>query len=254
MKRAGFRFFFPIILILLVLATSSFAGTTENNLFQEGNEAYSRGDYDQAISKYEQIITTAGYSPSVLYNLANSYALSGQTGRAILDYERAQRLSPSHSEISGNLEVVQKESGLFPKERSRAERFFQLLSINQWTALILVSLLLAITFLLFSLKYHFSRQFNIAVGTGCFLLLCLATAGTLFRYQNYNPSVVISPDVKMFISPFESSAPIGALPEGRLVYPQKKHGDFSYVTDETGRKGWIPSRVIEAVCKTAHSG
>jgi tetratricopeptide (TPR) repeat protein len=190
----------------------------------------------------------------VLYNLANSFAQSGQTGKAILNYERALRLSPSDSDISGNLELVKKENGLFPKEPSGAERFFRLLNLNQWTALILFALVLFTAFLLAAMKYRFSRQLNIGVGTSCCLLLCLATAGTLFQYQYFNPSVVISPDGKLFISPFESSASIGALQEGRLVYPQKIHGDFSYVTDETDRKGWIPSSLIESVGKTTHSG
>ncbi len=254
MKHAGFRFFFPILLtIVLLSAATAFSGTTENNLFREGNEAYSRGDFAQAIAKYEQITETAGYSPSVLYNLANSYALSGEIGRAILNYERALRLAPSNSEISGNLELVKKESGLFPKESSGVERFFRILSLNQWTALIPFSLVLLTTFLLLAMKYHFSKQLNIGVGTCCFLLLCLATVGTVFRYQYFNPSVVVSPGAKLFISPFESSASIGALQEGRLVYPKKQHGDFSYVIDETDRKGWIPNSLIEAVAASAHS-
>jgi tetratricopeptide (TPR) repeat protein len=255
MNRTGFRFIFPIISAIVILsATAIFAGTFEDGLFQEGNEAYSRGDYAKAISKFEQITETAGYSPAVLYNLANSYVLSGETGRAVLNYERALRLSPSDSDISGNLQLVKKENGLFPKESSGAERFFHLLSLNQWTALIPVSLVLFTAFLLAGMKYRFSRQLNVGVGTSCLLLLCLAIAGTLFRYQYFNPSVVLSPDAKLFISPFESSATIGALQEGRLVYPQKKHGDFSYVTDETDRQGWIPSALIEPVCKTAGSG
>lgn len=254
MNRTGLRFFFPIISAIVFLsATAIFAGTFEDSLFQEGNEAYSRGDYAEAISKFEQITETAGYSPAVLYNLANSYVLSGETGRAVLNYERALRLSPSDSDISGNLQLVKKENGLFPKESSGAETFFHLLSLNQWTTLIPVSLVLLTAFLLAGMKYRFSRQLNVGVGTSCFLLLCLAIAGTLFRYQYFNPSVVLSPDAKLFISPFESSATIGALQEGRLVYPQKRHGDFSYVTDETDRQGWIPSALIEPVCKTTGS-
>ncbi len=261
MNRGGFRFFSPIMMMLTIMVISistaaalpTFAGTVENNLFQQGNEAYSRGDYPEAILKYQQITETAGYSPAVLYNLANSYFLSGQIGRAVLNYERALRLDPSDSDISGNLQLVKKENGLFPKESSRAERFFQLLSINLWTALIPVSLLLLTVFLLAAMKYRFSRQLHIGVVTSCLLLLCLATAGTIIRYQYFNPSVVISPDAKLFISPFESSSTIGALQEGRLVYPQKIHGDFSYVIDETDRKGWIPSSLIEPVCKTADS-
>jgi hypothetical protein len=245
----------PILLTLFLSTTAVFAGTAEDSLFQEGNEAYSRGDYAEAILKYEQITETAGYAPSVLYNLANSYAQSGQTGRAVLNYERALRLAPSDSDISGNLQLVKKENGLFPKEASFTEQFFRLLSLNQWTALIPVSLiLLTVFFMPAATRYRFSKQLNLGVSASCFLLLCLAIAGTLFRYQHFNPSVVLSPDAKLFISPFESSATIGALPEGRLVYPQKRHGTFSYVTDETDRQGWIPSSLLEPVCKTAGSG
>ncbi len=252
MNCTGFRLPFSILLILLTLsASAAFAGPIENSLFQDANEAYSRGDYDQAISKYEQITTTSGYSPSVLYNLANSYALSGNTGRAILNYERALRLSPSDSDISGNLELVKKENGLFSKELSTVERLFLLLNLDQWTVLGLFSLLLVTTFLIATMKYRLSRQLVIGVSISCFLLICLATAGTVFSYQSFNPSVVVSPDVKLLISPFESSTSIGGLQEGRLVYPQKKHGDFSYVTDETDRKGWIPTSMIESVCQTA---
>ncbi|MGB3224512.1 MAG: tetratricopeptide repeat protein [Desulforhopalus sp.] len=253
-----FRFFFSVhmrlLLILFLSTTAVFAGTAEDSIFQEGNEAYSRGDYAEAILKYEQITETAGYASSVLYNLANSYAQSGQSGRAVLNYERALRLAPSDSDISGNLQLVKKENGLFPKEASFTEQFFQILSLNQWTALIPVSLILLTVFMLAATRYRFSRQLNVGVSTGCFLLLCVAVAGTLVRYQHFNPSVVVSADAKLFISPFESSATIGALQEGRLVYPQKTHGNFSYVTDETDRQGWIPTSLLEPVCKTAGSG
>lgn len=252
-----FRFFFSVpmrLLLILFLSTTVFAGTAEDSLFQEGNEAYSRGDYTEAILKYEQITETAGYAPSVLYNLANSYAQSGETGKAVLNYERALRLAPSDSDVSGNLQLVKKENGLFPKEASFTEQFFRVLSLNQWTALIPVTLILLTVFMLAATRYRFSRPLNIGVSAGCFLLLCLAIAGTLLRYQDFNPSVVLSPDAKLFISPFESSATIGALQEGRLVYPQKIHGNFSYVTDETDRQGWIPSSLIEPVCNGASSG
>jgi len=255
MKHTDFRWSITMLFTLLLLSTTSvFAGTAEDSLFQKANAAYSRGDYAEAIAQYEQITKNAGYSPGVLYNLANSYALSGHTGKAILNYERALRLSPSDSDISGNLELVKKEYGLFPKEATGTEQFFRILSLNQWTALIAIALTLLTIFLLATIKLRFSRQLNIGVGSSCILLICLAIAGTGFRYQYFNPAVVISPETRLFVSPFESSAAIGALQEGRLVYPQKNHGDYSYVTDETDRKGWLPTARIEPVCGPAHSG
>ena len=253
MMDTNSRFLIPITLIFLLFSTAALAGTAQDNLFREANETFSRGDYSQAIKKYEQITDTAGYSASVLYNLANSYALSGKIGWAILNYERALRLSPSDPDIIGNLELIKKENGLFPQEPSSAERFFQILTLDQWTTMILCALLSITLYLLASMKFRFSRHMHIGAGTCCLLLLCLGAAGTLFCYQNYNPSVVVAPDVKLLISPFASSASIGTLPQGRLVYPQKSHGAFRYVADEMDRQGWIDSSLIEPVCKPAHA-
>ena len=254
MKGTGYRFLIPIVLFFLFFSAMAVAGTVPDNLFREANEAYSRGDYGQAIKKYEKITDTAGYSASVLYNLANSYALSGKTGRAILNYERALRLSPNDPDITGNLELIKKENGLFPQEPSSAEQFFQILTLDQWTTMILCALLSITLYLLAAMKYRFSRHLHIGAAVCCFLLLCLGAAGTLFRYQSFNPSVVVAPDVKLLISPFTSSASIGTLPQGRLVYPQKSHGSYKYVADEMDRQGWIDASLIEPVCKPAHSG
>ncbi len=85
MNRINLRCFLSILLLLLS-ATTIFADTVEDSLFREANEAYSRGDYDQAIEKYQKITETAGYSPAVLYNLANSYASSGKVGLAVAQF------------------------------------------------------------------------------------------------------------------------------------------------------------------------
>ncbi len=252
MKGRGLYCLTVTLLIILLVSTVGSAANLEDKLFSEANEAYSRGNYDQAIKLYEQITQTAGYAPGVLYNLANSYALSGQAGKAIVNYERALRLAPGDSDITGNLELIKKEHGLFPQELSRVERFFGYLSLNQWTTLVLLALVFFTVYLAASMKYRFSRQLTLSASACCLVLLSLGTAGTIFGAKHFNPFVVITPDVKMLISPFPSSASIGTLPEGRRVYRQKNHGNFSYVADEMNRQGWVDSSRIEEVCKPVH--
>jgi len=249
MKRSAFHQIVLLLCILLFQGSAAHGNTAIDVLFQQGNEAYSSGDYQTAISNYEQIIEDAGYSPAVLFNLANSYAQSGTIGRAILAYERALRLSPSDPDISGNLELVKKEQGLFPKEPSGPELFFSFLTLKQWTSLILVSLGLLALFQLTALKYQFSKQTTISTVSIALLTLCLAIAGSAFGYRYFNPSVVISENVRLLVSPFESATSIGAIQEGRLVYPEKTHRDFVFIVDETNRKGWVPSTSVEAVQK-----
>lgn len=242
--------FFFIFIGLWISSASAAAQAGVEELFQQGNEAYSRGDYASAIASYEEVTRQSGYSPGILFNLANSYALHGETGKAILNYERALRLKSSDPDIVGNLELIKKESGLFPREPDETEKFFNLLNLNQWSLLALCSLMLLTLFLFSAIKLGFSRQRTISVSAGCFLLCILAVYGTFFHYQYFNPSIVIAPDTRLFISPFDTAASSGTIQQGRRVYPHKVHGDFTYVTDETSRKGWIPSEAIEPVCKT----
>jgi hypothetical protein len=245
----GTALFFFLLMSLLVSCASAATQAGVEELFRQGNEAFSRGDYASAIRSYEKVTGQWGYSPGILFNLANSYALQGETGKAILNYERALRLQPSDPDIIGNLELIKKESGLFPKQPNKTERFFNLLKLNQWSMLILCSLVLLTFFLFSATKLRFSRQLTISISAGCLLLCILAVYGTFFHYQHFNPSIVIAPDARLFISPFDTAASSGAIQQGRRVYPHKVHGDFTYVTDETSRNGWILSEAIEPVCK-----
>ncbi|MDK9705462.1 MAG: tetratricopeptide repeat protein [Desulforhopalus sp.] len=239
----------PIVfaLVLWQNATACAAGN-EETLFQQGNEAYSRGDYAQAIARYEELTASAGLSPAVLFNLANSYAQSGKIGKAVVNYERALRLTPGDPDIIGNLELVRKESGLFDSEPAgMAIRFLQLLSIDQWTVLGLVALAGVTLLQVAVLRYRVGGKTSAGVRITCGLVLILAVAGTLIRYQSFRPSVVVAADARLLISPFASAASIGAIQEGRLVYPQKVHGLFTSVKDATNRQGWIASASLEEV-------
>ncbi len=240
----------PFLLLIIGLLHSSLscrAGEMEDRLLQQGNEAYSRGEYSQAISHYRQLTATAGFSASVLFNLANSYAQAGEIGRAVLNYERALRLAPGDSDITGNLELVRKESGLFAGEREGPERFFRLLHLDQWAMLGLLTVVAFALLQLTALRYPLSRKTSGGVALACLLVFALAAAGTFTGYRQFNPAVVIAPDARLLISPFPAAGSVGAIQEGRLVHPEKFHGEFTYVRDETNRKGWIPTAMVEPV-------
>ncbi len=222
-------------------------GDDSQNLFKQGNEAYSRGNFSAAAGFYEQLTAISGYGSGVLFNLGNSYARSGQAGKAILNYERALRLAPSNSDIQNNLELIRKESGLFPREYSWSEHFFQLLDLDQWTMSAFFFLVTITAFQVVSLKRRFSIQVQWLVSATSIMFFMLSLSGAFFRHTQWQPSVVINADSRLLLSPFSSSASAGSIQQGRLVYPDKTHGDFSYIIDETGRRGWITSSSIESV-------
>lgn len=65
---------------------------------------YMHGEYAKAAEAYEAVSKMDGQSPALLFNLANSYAQTGEIGKAILYYSRANRLDPTNKEIRNNLD------------------------------------------------------------------------------------------------------------------------------------------------------
>ena len=220
-SRFSLQLSMTLLLIILFspLLAAADSGDDSQNLFKQGNEAYSRGDFSTAAEFYEQLTATSGYGSGILFNLGNSYAQSGQTGKAILNYERALRLAPSNSDIQSNLELIRNESGLFPREYSWSEHFFQLLTLDQWTISAFFFLITISVFQAVSLVRHFSTQIRWFVTSICLMFFMLSLSGTFSRHPHWQPSVVTDAGSRLLLSPFSSSASIGSIQQGRLVYP-----------------------------------
>lgn len=239
--------FFLFSLLLLLTPVSHATDSTPENLLEKGNEAYSRKAYDEAIGFYETILAKHGYSASLLFNIANSYAQKGEVGKAVLYYKRAEVLAPSHPDVVGNLDKIRTESGLFQQEPEGIDRFFMKFTMNQWAIATLLALLALTFFLVATTRTKMSKTRQAAVCFFTMLLIFTCGTGVFIRFSSLNPLVVISSDAKILISPFGSASSIGSIQEGRLTYPQKTHGEYIFITDETGRKGWIESQSVEAV-------
>ncbi len=244
------RFYSLIMMILFLLpfaALSQERNTDHTQLFEQANHNYSSGNYSQAINIYEQLLSDYGLSSSLLYNLANGYAQTGMAGKAVLNYKRALHLSPGDSDILGNLELLRKEKGLFAEEPTLDKKIINNLGINQWSLLALLCLIVITVIQLAGLRFQISKPVKYwSGGIGIFLLF-LSLFSVFSHYRTYHSAVVIQPDVRLLLSPFSSSSSTGIIQEGRLVLPEKQHGNFYYVREETGRSGWIDGSLIEFI-------
>ena len=60
--------------------------------------------YQESIVRFEKIVGAGNIrNGKLFYNLANAYLLKGDVGRAILNYRRAERLTPEGRNLQGNL-------------------------------------------------------------------------------------------------------------------------------------------------------
>lgn len=236
--------FIPLFVFLLLLALRPALAADEQ--FQKAAIAYSAGEYQLAIDSFESLAED-GVSSTLLYNLGNSYAQAGQTGMAILNYEKASRLAPGDSDIRGNLELLRKEKGLFQEEQTLTQRFVGLLGLNQWTILALCGFVLLAVVLLLPPSLNMKKSSQRIVAVVSLLLSMGASMGIYGQFLHYCDAVVVVADARLRISPFESAASTGSIQEGRLLTPLKTHNNYVLVKDETGRSGWLASNEFRAI-------
>ena len=80
--------------------------TAPGALFEQGNDAYEGGRFEEAAQAYARIVEYGVRDPRVHYNLGNAYFKLGRLGPAILQYERALRLAPADRDIRDNLDFA----------------------------------------------------------------------------------------------------------------------------------------------------
>jgi len=239
-----------LFICLLLFAGACRADNRQLPRFEQANLAYSRGDYQQAIDQYLSCAEKNGVSAALLYNLANSYAAAGQTGRAVLNYKRALRLSPGDADIQANLEQVRKDAGLYRDDKPMYEQLAELLEADQWLLLASLSfVLLSLTALGSQLiRRPFPAVTRLLI-IGALLVSLSSLPPALFRYRDWHDGVVTGEDCRLLLSPFPGAASTGSIKAGRLVHPGKIHGSYVRVIDETGRSGWLPQECFEQIAE-----
>jgi tetratricopeptide (TPR) repeat protein len=240
---------YTFLAIFLMIFPCAFATPEQppKDLFQNANNLYSHGKYQEAIDVYSQIITKDGFSGPLLYNLANCYAQVGRTGLAIVNYERALRLSPGDSDTRGNLDLIRKNNGLFQADLPFFSRATSVFDLNQWTIIAAFFFMLLTVLSLAGLRFSFSGHIRLWIGVLCLFFIAIATAGAFSQIRQLHMAVVISGDTHLLLSPFPTASPEGTLQEGRLVYGEVKHDNFLLIEDETGRTGWVDSNAVEFI-------
>ncbi|MCI5223714.1 MAG: tetratricopeptide repeat protein [Candidatus Electrothrix sp. AR4] len=218
-------------------------------LFEQANIAQTQGEYQKAVELYLTIIRSDGVSAPLLYNLADSYAAGGQTGSAVLNYERALRLAPGDSAVQANLDQVRKDAGLYRDDRPLYQRLPALLGADQWLMIFgFVFVLLSISVLTANLVPGWGRGgFVRCLTTSSLFVLFLTLPPVLLRYQEWDIGVVLEEDARLLISPFDDAASAGGIKAGRVIRPGRSHGEYVLIKDETGKSGWLAQDSFERV-------
>jgi hypothetical protein len=180
-----------------------------------------------------------GYSAAGLYNLANSYALSGKPGLAVLNYERASLLAPRDADIQANLRHVREAARLAPQRRNSFERALPIASPDVVAWLGVVGLLIAGAAVIagrLSARYRWGRVAAMAVGT---VLVAFTVVNGIVIWPKLHEGVVITASTPARVTPVPMGEPLFVLAEGETVTMGAEHEGFVLIRTFAGRSGWV---------------
>ena len=242
-----------VLLLFLMLPLSASAVTKA-----EADSAYVRGEYQQAITDYEALLKQGG-SAELYYNLGNAYYRTENITKAVLNYERALLLSPGDRDIRFNLQIARSKT--IDKIVPETEMFFitwyhalvNLMSVDAWARVALISLTLVIMLLL---VYLFaSRLWLRKIGFfGGILLLAVFVLSNIFAWQQKQNllfrkgAIVMAPSVTVKSTPAKNGTDLFILHEGTKVnITDGSMRGWLEIRIADGKEGWIERNKLEEI-------
>lgn len=221
----------------------------------KGNQLYTSGKYAEAAKTYEDIAAKGFESFELYYNLGNALYKSNNITFAILNYERALKLSPKNEDARFNLEMAKKQVvdniDLLP-EPGFLRWWHELIGsrpADSWAAHTLVSFFL---FLFFFALFLFSATVRSKQLTFWLAIITLAYSLLTFSFGSsqrstlvhHNSGVITERSVRMKGSPSETGTELFILHEGLSVQITDKLGDWIEIRLADGNKGWVKESAL----------
>lgn len=257
------RLFLGAAIALALLAAAAGAALAQEppapEMMAGANRYYDRGDYAAAIQQYEALIGLGYRDAALHYNLGNAYLESGDPGRAVLNYLRAEELSPRDPDIAHNLALarsrtvdqLQAEGDSLAASAADLGRSWATTGEFGLAALLLWAVVGLATGTL--ILRPAMRRRAILRGGAALAAIALLVALTLLLCMLYsnpyaNTGVVTAHTVEALSGPgpqFDGEFTLHSGAQVRLV--DARHGWRQVSLPGEELRGWLPAHAIEAV-------
>jgi tetratricopeptide (TPR) repeat protein len=238
---------FSPFLFALLFAGNIFAANFATD-FSTANQFYAEGKFSDAANTYEKILASGAASPNLLFNYGNAEFKSGNLGKAIAAFRRAELLMPRDSEIRANLAFVRNQVQGATVRESFWQNWFGNLSLNEWTIFAIFAFWL--TFLLLAAKQIRPALASKLKGATWIFAALTIFSGTVLGVQAANhftkqTAVVISAQATARSGPFDDAQSAFTARDGAELSVLDQHGDWVQVADGSGKTGWLPAKQVE---------
>jgi tetratricopeptide (TPR) repeat protein len=234
-------------LLILFAIMISLPVFSQNAEFDAANKLYYEGRFSDSASIYQKLAAQSPHSSVLFFNLGNAFFKSGQFGRAISCYRRAESLTPRDPDVRANLRFARGQVQGATLKPDRLLAWLSQLTLNEWA--VAASFCLWIVFLLLAVMQARPqlqrplRPFVLVAG----LVLAFLVVCTVFAWHELRGTtiVVVSvPEMNIRNGPFDSAKSVVVVHDGAELRVLDHKSDWLQVTPDQQRIGWIPRSAV----------
>ena len=248
------------LLICLLLAVvgcgqeplTTFSHVTGDTM-AEANHLYENRDFDGAADIYQSLLDTGVDDAAVYYNLGNAYFKRGDLGWAIVNYKRAQRLSPRDPDIEANLLLARAQTrDQLEREGNGLAGFINYMLVG-WSSFDEVAsvtlglwiVLCGCTVLMLSWRrQRVKLRWMMIVLTIC-LVICVFSLGMHMVNDQQAHAVIVSPSIEVRSGPGPGYLVEFTLHSGTEVRVLEYRSTWARISLPGNLQGWVPDQAVE---------
>jgi tetratricopeptide (TPR) repeat protein len=239
-----------IAALLLFGAASSIASAQATAQFAKANREYASGDFDAAVSDYEELVRAGQDTPSLFYNLGNAYFRKKDFGRSILNYERALALDPHHPEAQANLRIARDEARALELTPTKMQHWLALASANHYAVAAAITFWIC-AFCVVALIFNHRRRGGLIallfLSLSIFAIAIFAM-WELGRGKNGDGlAIVIAASADARLATADNANRVLTLPAGSEIQILSQRGDWIYAALPNDLRGWMAAKSAEKV-------
>lgn len=258
MRRALYAVW--ILCIVSLLSPLAYASSLEK-IFQEANDAFGEGRYEESVDKYGELEKLGVHSATLFYNRATAEARLGHLGRAIQYYEKVLTLQPLDENAVFNLKVIRdyiarranqqgRDADLAPAVgpwRTILDRF----TVTSAAVAFLVCYLLLFGVLL-ARRFCSGEWIRLSLGVTAGILLvvsiCMGIVLLGKRHQVWYEHEAVVVSVQDGLRPVyegpSNTVKRFDLEEGSRVQILENRRGYAKIRDDQGRDGWVRREIL----------
>ena len=240
-------------------------GASETNrdapeaVFKQANTAYQKGDFQEAIQLYQQLIDAGYVGGNLFYNRGNAYYKLGMKGKAILYYERAKRLIPGDADLRANLNYALNgvQEGVSDWKHDLLKFVTEIAAVDQWAVLgsawffglvfLMIIELLKPSVLRNLFDGNLRKWWLGIIICNALIFVCILSLGLLTYWdQSREYAVAVKADAVRF-EPSEKATLYYQLSEGSRVQILERKGEWVMIKRIDGKRGWVVADCLEMI-------